>query len=61
MTVGELKKILSDYPDSAIIMYRHNKSGRIDVNEAVYKEEKLLSGKMIKSLTLEGKYDKGDN
>ena len=53
MTVKELKEILDKYPDDCVVMYRHNKHGRIDINYIDYKEEYLLSGDKIQTITLE--------
>lgn len=57
MTVKELKDILEHYPEDSIVMYRHNKYGRVDVDEIDYKEEVLLSGNIIKCLTLEASFE----
>lgn len=55
MTVKELINILKQKPLDAIVMYRHNKYGRIDIDNIVYTEEQLLFGNKIKTITLEGK------
>ena len=55
MTVKELISILKKQPDDAVVMYRHNEHGRINVDEVFYAEEKLLFGQKIKTVTLEGK------
>jgi len=57
MTVKELKEILNKYSEDAVVMYRHNKYGRIDVDEIDYKEENLLSGETIKTFTLEASFE----
>lgn len=57
MTVKELKEILDKYPDDVIVMYQHNKYGRIDIDEVDYKEENLLTGGIIKTLTLEASFE----
>lgn len=54
MTNKELQDILSQYPDDYVVMYRHNKYGRINIDIINCTEEALLSGKIIKCLTLEG-------
>ena len=56
MLVKELKEILNNYSDDCIVMYRHNKHGRIDIDNIDYKEEHLLSGEVIKTLTLEANF-----
>jgi hypothetical protein len=57
MTAKELKNILEAYPDDCIITYRHNKYGRIDVDKVEYREEQLLSGNMIHTLTFEATFE----
>ena len=57
MTNKELKEILDKYPDNCIIAYRHNKHGRIDVDEVSHKEELTLSGKAIQVITLEASFE----
>lgn len=57
MTIKELKEILDMYPEESIVMYRHNKFGRIDIDEIDYKEEELLSGEKVKTLTLEASFE----
>lgn len=54
MTVKELIEKLKKQPDDAIVMYRHNKYGRIDIDTISYSEEELLFGRKIKTITLEG-------
>ena len=54
MTVKELIVILKEKPSDAIVMYRHNKYGRIDIEDVSYSEEELLFGQKIKTVTLEG-------
>lgn len=55
MTVRELIEKLKKHPKDAIVMYRHNKYGRIDIDQITYSEEQLLFGEKIKTVTLEGK------
>ena len=55
MTVKELIEQLKKQPGDAIVMYRHNVAGRIDIDTLVYSEENLLFGHKIKTITLEGK------
>lgn len=57
MTIKELKEILERYPDDALITYRHNEYGRMDVDEIDYKEEMLFSGKKIRLFTLEASFE----
>ena len=57
MTVKELKELLSNYPENSIVMYRHNKYGRIDIDTINYKEEILLTGNCIKTVTLEASFE----
>jgi hypothetical protein len=57
MTIKELKEILTVYPDDAVVMYYHNKYGRVDIDEIDYKEEELLSENKIKTLTLEASFE----
>lgn len=54
MTVKELIEFLKKQPKDAIVMYKHNRYGRIDVKEIIYSEEKLLFGEKIKTVTLSG-------
>ena len=58
MTVKELIDELKEQPKDAIVMYRHNQHGRIDVEEISYSEEQLLFGAKIKTVTLEGKRER---
>ena len=60
MTVKELIDLLKKYPKDSIVMYRHNKYGRISIEDVSYSEEELLFGKKIKIVTLEGE-QKGNN
>ena len=55
MTVKELINKLQYLPDNAIVTYRHNQYGRIDVTTMDYQDEVLLSGQHIAIVTLEGK------
>ena len=55
MTVKELIELLKKQPKDAVVMYRHNKYGRIDIDKVDYSEEQLLFGKKIGTVTLEGK------
>ena len=57
MTVKELKEIIASCPDDAIVTYRHNQYGRIDVDYIDYKEEERLSGKKEWILTLEAEFE----
>ena len=57
MTIKELKDVLGNYPEDAIVMYWHNKYGRVDVDSINYTEEDLLSGKKLKCLTLEASFE----
>lgn len=57
MTIKELKETLEVYPEDSIVMYRHNKFGRIDIDEIDYKEEELISGEKVKTLTLEASFE----
>jgi len=54
MTVKDLIKKLKTLPDDAVVTYRHNKYGRIDVEDITYTEEELLFGKKMIFVTLEG-------
>ena len=54
MTVKELIEALKKQPYDATVMYRHNRYGRIDIDEIRYSEEQLLFGCKIKTVTLEG-------
>ena len=54
MTVKKLIEELKQYPDDAVVMYRHNKYGRIDIQAANYSEEEMLFGYKLKTVTLEG-------
>lgn len=56
MTVKELKVILDQYPEESIVMYKHNKYSRVDIDKINYQEETLLSGECIKTLTLEASF-----
>lgn len=60
MTVKELKEILERVPEDAIVTYRHNEHGRIDVDKIDYRTETLLSGKKINILTLEARFTEED-
>lgn len=55
MTVKELIDQLKELPKDTIVMYRHNKYGRIDIDTIVHTEEQLLFGHKIHSVTFEGK------
>ena len=57
MTVEELINRLSKCPPEAIVMYRHNKYGRIDIDTIEVQEELMLSGGYIRTVTFEGKYE----
>ena len=54
MTVKEFIEALKQQPKDAIVMYRHNQYGRIDIDMITYSEETLLFGHKIKMVTLEG-------
>ena len=56
MTVKELIDKLKELPNDAIVMYRHNKYGRIDIDTVVHTEEELLFGHKIHTVTLEGEH-----
>ena len=60
MTVKELKEILERVPEDAIVTYRHNKQGRIDVDKVDYRTETLLSGTDVNIFTLEAKFSEED-
>ena len=55
MTVKELIDALKKEPADAIVTYRHNEYGRIDIDTIVHTEEELLFGRKIHMITLEGK------
>ena len=57
MTAKELRDMLENYPDDCIIMYRHNKYGRIDVDKVEYREETLPSGNTMNTLTFEATFE----
>ena len=57
MTVEELINKLTNLPQDAIVTYKHNKHGRIDVDTVEFQEELLYSGGYIRTVTLEGKAD----
>ena len=57
MTNKELKDILFKYPEDCIVVYRHNKHGRIDIDFIDYTEETLVSGDKIHILTLEASFE----
>ena len=57
MTIKRLREILETYPGDGIVMYRHNKYGRIDVDTFDYSEETLVSGEKIKCFTLEADFE----
>ena len=56
MTVEELIKKLMELPQESIVMYRHNKYGRIDIDTVNFEEELMLSGGYIRTVTLSGKF-----
>ena len=56
MTVKELMEKLLMVPQDAIVMYQHNKYGRIDIDSIDYQQEMLMSGKIILTLTLKGEF-----
>ena len=57
MTNKELKELLFKYPDNCIIVYRHNKYSRIDVDFIDFSEETMTSGEKKHFLTLEGNFE----
>lgn len=57
MTVEELIDRLRNLPQEAIVMYRHNKHGRVDIDTIECQEELLLSGRQITTVTLSGLYE----
>ena len=54
MTVDELIAKLMKVPQDAIVMYKHNKYGRIDVDKINFEEELMYSGEYVRTVTLEG-------
>lgn len=54
MTVKELIEALKKQPSDAVVMYRHNKYGRIDIDKIIYTEDEMLFGYKIKTVTFEG-------
>lgn len=54
MTVKELINKLSTLPQDSIVMYKHNRYGRIDVDTVDYQQELMYSGGYIRTVTLEG-------
>lgn len=57
MTVEELIYKLMKLPQESIVMYRHNKYGRIDIDTVEFEQELLASGGgYIRTVTLSGKY-----
>lgn len=61
MTVKELKTLLDNYPEEAIVTYRHNEYGRVDVDSVECKEEQLLSGSKIWIMTFEASFKEDEN
>ena len=57
MTVEELMQELAKCSPDAIVMYRHNKYGRVDIDTIEYKQEEIASGNYIYTVTLEGIYE----
>lgn len=57
MTVEELISELMKLPQESIVMYRHNKYGRIDIDTVEFEQELMCSGSYIKTVTLSGKYE----
>lgn len=57
MTVDELIQKLINLPQDAIVTYRHNQYGRIDVDTVEFAQELLYSGGYIRTVTLSGKYE----
>lgn len=44
-------------PQESIVMYEHNKYGRVDIDTIDFNQELLLSGGYIRTVTLSGKYE----
>jgi len=57
MTLRELKDILLKYPEDAIVAYRHNKYGRVDIDFVDFTEETMLSGEKIHMITFEASFE----
>ena len=57
MTVEELIQELSKLPQESIVMYRHNKYGRIDIDTVDFEQELKYSGGYMRTVTLSGKYE----
>lgn len=57
MTIEELINELSKLPQESIVMYRHNKYGRIDIDTVDFDQELLYSGGYIRTVTLSGRYE----
>ena len=57
MTVDELVNKLINLPQDAIVMYRHNQYGRIDIDTINYEEELQYTGGYLRTVTFEGKFE----
>lgn len=57
MTTKELIDVLGKLPEDTIVMYRHNRYGRIDIDTVDFQQEPMYSGGYIRTVTLEGKYE----
>ena len=57
MTVEELINKLSKLPQDSIVMYKHNKYGRIDIDAVDFQQELMYSGGYIRTVTLSGRYE----
>lgn len=57
MTVEELVNKLLSLPQESIVMYRHNKYGRIDIDTVDFQQELMVSGGYLRTVTLEGKFE----
>ena len=57
MTVEELINKLSKLPQDSIVMYKHNKYGRIDIDAVDLQQELMYSGGYIRTVTLSGRYE----
>ena len=61
MTVEELINELIKLPQEAIVMYKHNKYGRINIDTVKFDEELLWTGGYIRTVTLEGMFKEEDD
>lgn len=60
MTVEELIIKLEKLPQDSIVMYRHNKYGRVNIDKIDYQQELLYSGGYIRTVTLEATFKEED-